>query len=270
MSDEAVLTERHEGVLTITLNQPARLNALSSAMLAGLTDAVRAAERDAAVRAIVLTGAGSAFSSGADITEFDFSSNGPPAVGDSLRTRINPLILRMRSLEKPLLAAVNGVAAGAGLSLALACDLRYAAESARLVVVFVRIGLVPDAGALFFLPRLLGPAKSLELAWLGDPLGAKDAYDLGLLNSVVPDGQVVSHTQEVAVRLARGPATAIALIKRAVNQSHELPLERVLDLEASYQTIAARDPSFAEGVAAFREKRPANFSQGSKGAFSTP
>ncbi len=258
--DAAVLTDLGEGVLTVTLNAPRRLNALSAAVVAGLADALRTAERDTSVRAVVLTGAGNAFSSGADITEFDFSSNGSPAVGDALRSRLNPLVLKMRSLEKPLLAAINGVAAGAGLSLALACDLRYAAESARLQVVFVRIGLVPDAGALFFLPRLLGPGKSLELAWSGDPVSAKDAYDLGLLNLVVPDAQLLAHTQDVAARLARGPATAISLIKRAINQAHELPLERVLDMEASYQTIAARDPNFAEGVAAFREKREAKFS----------
>jgi 2-(1,2-epoxy-1,2-dihydrophenyl)acetyl-CoA isomerase len=227
-------------------------------MYQGLADAVRTAERDAAIRAVVLTGAGAGFSSGADITEFGFG-DGPPNVGEALRGRLNPLVLRMRGLEKPLLAAINGVAAGAGLSLALACDLRYAAESARLVVAFVRIGLVPDAGAMFFLPRLLGPGKSLELCWTGDPVSARDALDLGLVNEVVPDAEVLGKTQEVAARLARGPATAIALIKRAINQSHELPLERVLELEANYQTIAARQPDFAEGVAAFKEKRTANF-----------
>ncbi len=261
MAENSTLTDLHDGVLTITLNQPARLNALSAAVVSGLQDGLRTAERDAEVRAVVLTGAGNAFCSGADVTEFQFGSNGTggPPVGDALRTRLNPLVLKMRALEKPLLAAVNGVAAGAGLSLALACDLRYAAENARLQVVFIRIGLVPDAGSLFFLPRLLGPGKTMELAWLGDPISARDAYDLGLLNAVVPDAQVLSHTQEVAARLAAGPSTAIALIKRAVNQAHELPLERVLDLEANYQTLAARDPNFAEGVAAFREKRPAKF-----------
>ncbi|MDQ3812267.1 MAG: enoyl-CoA hydratase-related protein [Chloroflexota bacterium] len=257
---ELVLSDLHERVLTLTLNQPARLNALSTAMYAALQEALRRAERDETIRAVVLTGAGNGFSSGADLTEFDFADGRAPDVGTDLRARLNPLVLRMRALEKPLLAAINGVAAGAGLSLALACDLRYAAESARLVVAFVRIGLVPDAGALFFLPRLVGPGKALELSWTGNPIGAAEAYDLGLLNEVIPDHEVLGKTQTVAAQLARGPATALALIKRAVNQAHELPLERVLEMEAQYQTIAARQSDFVEGVAAFREKRPARFS----------
>jgi 2-(1,2-epoxy-1,2-dihydrophenyl)acetyl-CoA isomerase len=256
----AVLTELAEGVQTITLNQPDTLNALSGAMLADLMQVVRAAERDDAVRALVLTGAGRGFSSGADIGEFQWH-DGPPDLGESLRSQVNPLILRLHALEKPVLAAINGVAAGAGLSLALACDLRLAAESARLVVAFVRIGLVPDAGLFYFLPRLIGPAKTLELAWTGDPIGAQEAYELGMLNRVLPDDQVLGQTQALAARLGQAPIKTAALIKRAVNQAHELPLERVLELEAAYQTIASRDPNFAEGLRAFREKRAPTFNR---------
>ena len=253
-----VLTELAEGVQTITLNQPDKLNALSTAMLKELGDVVRSAERDDAARALVLTGAGRAFSSGADIDEFtvDGAMFDP---GEHLRTIFNPLVSRLHTLQKPVLAAINGVVAGAGLSLALACDLRFAAESARLVVAFVKIGLVPDAGLLYFMPRLIGPAKTLELAWTGDPIGAAEAVELGMLNRVLPDDKVLSETQALAARLAGGPRTAVALIKRAVNQAHELPLERVLELEANYQTICARDPNFAEGVAAFLGKRQPDF-----------
>jgi 2-(1,2-epoxy-1,2-dihydrophenyl)acetyl-CoA isomerase len=258
-----LLTELHDGVQTITLNQPAKYNALSVAMLQELATEVRSADREESVRAIVLTGAGSGFSSGADISEFqvgDGTGGRPMDAGEHLRRLLNPLIARLRAMDKPLLAAVNGVAAGAGLSLALACDLRFAAESARLVVAFVRIGLVPDAGMLYHLPRLIGPGKTLELAWTGDAIGAAEALELGMLNGVLPDEQVLGHTQALAARLARGPAQTIALIKRAVNQVHELPLERVLELEAGLQTVASAHPNFAEGVAAFREKRAPHFS----------
>jgi 2-(1,2-epoxy-1,2-dihydrophenyl)acetyl-CoA isomerase len=240
------------------LNQPERLNALSGAMVRDLNQVVRAAERDDAVRALVLTGAGRGFCAGADTSDFTPGVFDP---GESLRSGFSPLISRVHTLEKPVLAAINGVAAGAGLSLALACDLRYAAQSARMVVAFIRIGLVPDAGLFYFLPRLIGPAKTLELAWTGEPLNASEAYDLGMLNKVVADDEVLSHTQEVAARLASAPWKTVALIKRAVNQSHELPLERVLEMEAAYQTIAARDANFAEGLAAFREKRSPRFNQ---------
>ena len=258
MSD-AVLIDTHQGVQTLTMNQPRRLNALSAELLQALNEALRAAERDTSVRALVLTGVESAFSSGADISEFTFSDSQGPDLGDLLRRRVNPVVTRLRSIEKPILAAVNGVAAGAGMSLALACDVRYAAESARFVLAFVRIGLVPDAGALYFLPRLVGPAAAMELAWTGDPVSAADALSLGLVNKVLPASELLGATQQLAARLASGPQRTIALIKRAINQAHELPLERVLDLESQYQELAARSPDFEEGVKAFREKRQPTF-----------
>ena len=259
-SNDQVLVDLHDGVQTVTLNQPTKFNALSATMVKAFSDVLRAAERDDSVRSLVITGAGKGFCSGADVTEFR-PGDGQINLGDSLRTGLTPVVTRMHTMEKPVLAAINGVAAGAGLSLALACDLRFAAESARLVVAFVRIGLVPDAGLMYFLPRLIGPGKTLELSWTGDPVGALEAFELGMVNRVLPDELVLGHTQELAARLAQGPAKTIALIKRAVNQAHELPLDRVLELEANYQTIAARDPNFAEGVAAFREKQTPRFNR---------
>lgn len=244
-----------DGVQTVVLNQPDKLNALSVTMVRDLSRVVRAAERDDSVRALVLTGAGTAFCAGADLSEFGPTHD----LGEELRADINPLITRLHTLEKPVLAAVNGVAAGAGFSLALACDLRFAAESARFVTAFIRLGLVPDSGLFYFLPRLVGPAKTAELAWTGEPVGAQEAYAMGMLNKVLPDEEVLPFTQELASRLARSPGKAVALIKRAVNQAHELPLDRVLDLEAAYQSIAQRDPNFAEGLSAFREKREPRF-----------
>lgn len=259
-----VQRDQHAGVLTLTLRQPTRLNALSTAMLAELGEALRTAQRDQAVRALVLTGEGRAFSAGADLTEFELPDKGSggqpqPALGDLLRTLVNPIVLRLQAIEKPILAAVNGVCAGAGMSLALACDVRYAAESARFIQAFVHIGLVPDAGSTYFLPRLVGTSKALELAWTGQPLSAQEALDLGIANRVVPDAEVLGETQALAARLAEGPRAAMGLIKRGFRQAHELPLERLLELEAAYQEIASRTDDFVEGVAAFREKRTARF-----------
>lgn len=257
-----LLLDLHEGVQTITLNRPNQLNAITGTTWQTLADVVRAAERDQAVKVLVLTGAGRAFSSGADVGEFKaaFQSGERPEVGGLLRTVINPLIQRLHSMEKPVLAAVNGVAAGAGMGLALACDIRYAAESARFVLAFVNIGLVPDAGCTYFLPRLVGASKALELAWTGAPIGAAEALDLGLVNRVLPDAEVLSAAQSLGARLAQGPSTALALMKRGFSQAHELPLGRVLEAEAGYQAIAGRTRDFMEGVGAFLEKRTPTFS----------
>lgn len=261
---DTLLLDRHEGVLTVTFNRPDRRNAFNIAMLRELDEALKSAERDDAIRALVLTGAGQAFCSGQDLGEFDRpgapeSADPRPDLGGLLRQRVNPLVLRLRGLEKPVLAAVNGVAAGAGMGLALGCDIRYAAESARFIQAFVNIGLVPDAGSSYFLVRLVGMSKALELAWTGEAVGAQEALELGMVNLVLPDAEVLPRTQQLAARLATGPQKAIALTKRAMTRSHELPLDRVLDAEAHYQEIAARDPDFHEGLHAFLEKRPAIF-----------
>jgi 2-(1,2-epoxy-1,2-dihydrophenyl)acetyl-CoA isomerase len=266
MPDTLQLDTR-EGVHTITLNNPERLNALSHQMLQELIEAFRGAERDDEVKAVVLTGAGRAFSSGADLRDFHEETDalGQKRMGDvsdELRSLVNPLVLRLRSLEKPVLAAVNGVAAGAGMSLALAADIRYAAESASFLQAFVRIGLVPDGGSFYFLPRLVGPAKAVELAWTGDAVSATVALELGLVNRVLPDTQLLAATQELAARLAQGPLKTLGLIKRGMHQAHELGLERVLEMETYYQQVASQGADFYEGVAAFKEKRPAKFSGG--------
>jgi 2-(1,2-epoxy-1,2-dihydrophenyl)acetyl-CoA isomerase len=233
-------------------------------MLRELSEAFRGAERDGEVKAVVLTGSGRAFSSGADLGDFGETTDAQgnkrmQDVSDELRTLVNPLVLRMRSLEKPVLAAVNGVAAGAGMSLALACDIRYAAESASFLQAFVRIGLVPDGGSFYFLPRLVGPAKALELAWTGEAVAAAEALDLGIVNKVLPDAELLSATHALAAKLASGPLKTLGLIKRGMNQAHELGLERVLEMETYYQQVASQGADFYEGVTAFKEKRPVRF-----------
>lgn len=258
MSDQpTVLYEQAEGVATITLNRPQVYNAFNEQLHRELRQALTSAERDPAVRALVLTGAGRAFCSGQDIK--DVAVDGSRSLGDSVRERYNGLILHLRRLPKPIVAAVNGVAAGAGFSLALACDLRVAADTARFVAAFVNIGLVPDSGLSFFLPRLVGPARAAELCMLGGTLDAPTALGYGMLNRVVPAEELAGAARELAARLASGPALALGLIKRSLELSQSASLEQVLDYEAQAQQIAGSSPEYREGVAAFREKRTPNF-----------
>ena len=209
------------------------------------------------MRALVLTGAGSAFSAGQDLREASVPD--APPLSTVLRETYNPLILAMRRLDKPIVAAVNGVAAGAGLALALACDLRIAADTATFVLAFGRIGLVPDSGTTWFLPRLVGPARAAELALVGDPLTAADAERWGLVNRVVPAAAVLDEAQALAARLAVAAPLALALTKRALNRSLDATLEGQLDDEAALQGVAGRSADHREGVAAFLEKRPPRF-----------
>lgn len=260
MAYETILSESVDGVLTLTLNRPDVLNAVTDAMLAELQAAFRDAERDAAVRCIVLTGAGRGFCAGQDLNARGGAADKPGlSVGDHLRQGYNPLVRRIRSIEKPVIAAVNGVAAGAGANLALACDIRIASETASFVQAFVKIGLVPDSGGTLFLPMLVGMAKAAELAFTGDRIRAEECLRLGLVNQVVPADAFVETTRTLAIRLAALPTRAIGLTKRAFNRAMMPDLDTVLEYEADMQTLASRTQDNTEGVAAFLEKRPPVF-----------
>jgi 2-(1,2-epoxy-1,2-dihydrophenyl)acetyl-CoA isomerase len=259
---KTLLVEIAEDVCTVTLNRPDSLNSLNDAMTTELTAVVRELAHEPQVRCVVLTGAGRAFSSGQDLSDLKKRYSDPehvPHLAEELRRRYNPIIIGLRDLEKPVLAAVNGVAAGAGLSLALACDLRIAADKASFIEVFVNVGLVPDSGGTFFLPRLVGLGKALEWCFTGDRVSAADALSLGLVNQVVPANQLMKATHELAVRLAKLPTRAIGLMKRLLYRSFSSNLEAQLEAEALAQETAALTVDHREGVLAFFEKRPAHF-----------
>jgi 2-(1,2-epoxy-1,2-dihydrophenyl)acetyl-CoA isomerase len=246
-----------ERVATITLDRPDALNALTVPLKEELLGAFRSVGRDDAVRAVVLTGAGRAFCAGQDLRERLEPTAAPLAV--ELRERYNPLILAMRRLEKPILGAINGVAAGAGASLAFACDLRIAAEGATFVLGFGRIGLVPDSGATWLLPRLIGAARAAELAMVPEPLSAPDAARVGLVLRVVPEETLGDEARQLALRLADAAPRAIALTKRALERTWGATLEGQLEYEADLQGIAGSTADHAEGISAFLEKRPPRF-----------
>ncbi|MBX9686909.1 MAG: enoyl-CoA hydratase/isomerase family protein [Candidatus Obscuribacterales bacterium] len=258
MSDEKILlVEKTEGVCVITLNRPDKLNAFNDELSFQLIDALKEAEKDASVRAVVITGSGRGFCSGQDLANRKFSDNSEsrPSLADSIRRRYNPMVIRIRKMEKPVIAAVNGVAAGAGSSLALACDLRVVADNANFIQSFSKVGLVPDSGATFILPRLLGATKAFELMLTADKLDAKTAFEMGLINKLVPQDKVLETALEWAKQLAKGPTRAFGLTKRAVNAAIFPDLEERLEYEAYMQEIAGRSEDFQEGVSAFLEKR---------------
>ncbi len=256
MSD-TVLQERSEGVLTLTLNRPDALNAFTVEMKEALLASLKDAARDREVRVLVLTGAGRAFSAGQDLKE----RQGPDVndLGTELRTRYNPIILAMRRLEKPIIGAINGVAAGAGISVALACDIVIASEKASFIEAFTRVGLVPDTGSSWFLPRLVGYARAAEMMFSADPVDATTAERIGLVNRVVAAEDLASEASAMAVKLAQSAPLALALAKRALNRALDTSLEEALDFEAQLQSVAGRSNDHREGVTAFVEKRPANF-----------
>jgi 2-(1,2-epoxy-1,2-dihydrophenyl)acetyl-CoA isomerase len=263
MNNPAVIYTLQDGYAQITLNRPEVLNALNETLMTELASAVQAAASDTNVRAVLITGAGRAFSSGADLTTIPTGSLGNPAnpldAGAALRTRYNPVILGIRNLKKPVISAVNGAAAGAGMSIALAADIIVAGQSASFLQAFVRIGLVPDAGSTWFLPRLVGEQRARALTILGEPIDAQTALQYGLVWKVYDDAQLLSKAQGLAKRLANQATAGIALIKDALAASPNNTLEQQLGLEAQLQTEASKTSDFYEGVKAFIEKRPAQF-----------
>lgn len=246
-----------DAIATVTLDRPDALNALTVTMKQELLAAFRAIARNRAVRAVVLTGAGRAFCAGQDLKERLEPDAAPLAV--ELRERYNPIIRAMRAMDQPIVGAVNGVAAGAGASLAFACDIRLAAEGASFLLAFGRIGLVPDSGATWFLPRLVGPAKAAELALLGGPLSAADAERFGLVARVLPADALAEEARGTATRLAELAPRALALTKRALQRSWSVDLDAALEDEAFRQGIAGATADHAEGLAAFLGKRPPRF-----------
>ena len=253
-----VLVSNSDGVMTITLNRPDKLNAFVSAMHGLLRDAMTQAESDPAIRAVLLTGAGRGFCAGQDLSERDM--NDPKLdLGGGLDANYNPFIRRMRALPKPVIAAVNGVAAGAGANVALACDLVLAARSASFLQAFSKIALVPDCGGTYWLPRLAGMQRAMGMALLAERVSAEDAERWGLVWKVVDDAKLMDEANALARSLAAGPTHTYGMIKQALYASPRNTLEAQLDLERDFQREVGRHGDYREGVAAFLEKRKPAF-----------
>ncbi len=262
MSYETLQVEQIDAVCRITLNQPAKLNALSKKLIEELLEACSAAGRDDAVRAVIITGAGRGFSSGADLSD-PASMPKPgelPDLGASLEDRYNPLLTVIREMPKPVIAAVNGTAAGAGCNIALACDFVLAADTAKFLQAFIKIGLVPDAGGTWTIPRLIGRSRALRWMMTGETIDAATALEWGLVMSVHPVDALPEVALEWAQKLAAAPTAALGRIKTLVDSAEYTNLQDQLQAEADAQRLCGRSPDFGEGVMAFLQKRPPKFS----------
>jgi 2-(1,2-epoxy-1,2-dihydrophenyl)acetyl-CoA isomerase len=260
MSFETITLAIADQVATLTLNRPDRLNAFTNKMHEELRAAIEQIRAPGAARCLVITGAGRGFCAGADLSDRQPAiDGGAPDLGQSLEKNYNPLILSLRALEMPLVAAVNGPCAGAGMSLAMACDIVIAARSASFLQAFCNIGLVPDAGSTYFLPRLAGRARAAGMALLGEKISAETALEWGLVWKVVDDAALMAEAGTIAKKLAGGPTKGLSLIRQALDKSWSNDLATQLDVERDAQRLAGRTQDFAEGVAAFLQKRPARF-----------
>ncbi|MFK0161089.1 2-(1,2-epoxy-1,2-dihydrophenyl)acetyl-CoA isomerase PaaG [Rhizobium sp. NPDC090279] len=259
MSDSGtILSALADGVLSLTLNRPDKLNSFNEEMHLALRAGFERAHKDSDVRAVLLTGAGRGFSAGQDLGDRD-PRKGAPDLGHTIETFYNPLLRLIRSLEKPIVCAVNGVAAGAGANIAFACDITLAARSARFIQAFAKIGLVPDSGGTWNLPRLIGEARAKALALTAEPLDAETAASWGLIWRAIDDDKLMDEATTLAVRLAAGPTKGLGLTKRAIQAAATNSLDEQLDLERDLQREAGRSADYAEGVTAFLEKRKPEF-----------
>jgi 2-(1,2-epoxy-1,2-dihydrophenyl)acetyl-CoA isomerase len=262
MDRTPVIAALEDGVLTLTLNRPQRLNAMSPALIEQINHELARAKDDADVRAVLLTGVGRGFCAGADLADGgpgDGAADGPRDLGAAMDRIFNPMIRAIRELPKPIVAAVNGVAAGGGANLALACDIVLAARSARFDQAFVRISLIPDLGGTWFLPHTVGDARARGLAMLGSSVPAEEAARMGMVWQVFDDDALMEEARKLVHRLAKGPTLSYAAIKQAMNAAATNTLDQQLDLERDSQRALGRSADCKEGIAAFLAKRPANF-----------
>jgi 2-(1,2-epoxy-1,2-dihydrophenyl)acetyl-CoA isomerase len=259
MNETPILVDVRAGYRVITLNRPARLNAFTEGMHMALREALAAAEADRDCRALLLTGAGRGFCAGQDLNDRLSKAGETPVLGGALEAYYNPLVRKLRALPFPVVAAVNGVAAGAGANIALACDIVLAARSASFVQSFAKIGLVPDSGGTWILPRLVGPARARALALTAEPLPAEKAEAWGMIWKAVDDGALIAEAEMLCAQFAAAPTLGLALIKRALDAAWDNDLEAQLELERELQREASLTPDYAEGVRAFIEKRAPKF-----------
>jgi 2-(1,2-epoxy-1,2-dihydrophenyl)acetyl-CoA isomerase len=258
--DASILLDIRDGIARITLNRPDRLNSFNDAMHASLREALDRVRGDDSVRVMLLTGAGRGFCAGQDLSDRSVAPGGTPVdLGASIERNYKPLILTLRALPMPVVCAVNGVAAGAGANIALACDVVIAAKSASFIQAFAKIGLVPDSGGTYWLPRLVGPARAMGLALLGDKLPAEQAAAWGLIWKCVDDAELIPTVDALLAQLAQAPTKGLAAIKHALHASEHNTVEQQLSLECELQRMLGYSTDYREGVAAFIEKRAPKF-----------